>query len=363
MGRDGKIKVLIIDGCSDSREVLVKVLEADSDISVIGTTDSGEQALDFLAKHKPDIVTTDIKLPGMDGLETTSKIMKSYPLPIVVITSMEGLKDRQATLRSLSAGAMTVLAKPRPAEHAEFDKDARSIVNMVKELSEVKIMTRQRSSSTNDTHSTDISQRVAKLSKSNLIGTTRIIAIGASTGGPAALKSILAQLPSTWPLPIVVAQHIVPGFAEALVSFLDQSCQLAVQLVSDNATIQPGNVYIIPTEGKPKIGRRGKLQISEIEDTDNSSRSIDDMFDAISEAYGDTAIGILLTGMGKDGAAGLARMRVKGAMTIAQDEESSIVFGMPGEAVKLGAAEYLLSPHEIVDLLLSHAKTLNSVPK
>ena len=343
------IKVLIVEDSPVARELLKHVLGSDPDIEVIGVATNGQEAIDLLSLKRPDVITMDVIMPKMDGLEATRKIMASRPLPIVVVSASFKKAEVDKTFKALEAGAVAVLQKPRGKDLGIPGSDAEKLIRTVKAMSQVRVVRRW------DTPSSAGGVRnflVPELSK-NPRRDTKVVVIGASTGGPGVIQSILAGLPREFPAPILLVQHISPGFTQGLVDWLDSSCVLHLHVAVDGERARPGNVYVAPDGAEMTIDRRLNIRLLDSESTNGNVSSVSCLFRSVAEAVGAKAIGVLLTGMGRDGARGLKLMRDRGAVTIAQNKETSIVYGMPGEAIRLGAAEHSLSPRQIVHMLKS----------
>jgi two-component system, chemotaxis family, protein-glutamate methylesterase/glutaminase len=341
------IKVLIVDDSPVATALLKHILSSDPQIEVIGTASNGEEAIVFAETEKPDLITMDIIMPRMDGFQATRKIMEANPVPILVVSASVKREEVNKTWRAVEAGAVGVLEKPSYADMGVPDGNAAKLVETVKVMSQVKTVRRWKKTSENDQIAS--SQKILKQDRAKK--EIKIVAIGASTGGPQALKQILSQLPKSFKLPILLVQHIAAGFTEGFANWMNTASALPVHLATDGEQPRPGHVYVAPDSHHMKIGRNGKISLSADADDNGIKPSVASLFRSVAEVYGSHAIGVLLTGMGRDGANELNLMKIKGAITIAQDKQSSMVFGMPGEAVKIGAAKYSLSPDKIAEML------------
>ena len=341
------IKVLIVDDSPVATALLKHILNSDPQIEVIGTASNGEEAIVFTETEKPDLITMDIIMPRMDGFQATRKIMEATPVPILVVSASVKREEVNKTWRAVEAGAVGVLEKPSYADMGIPNGNAEKLIQTVKVMSQVKTVRRWKKTSENDPITS--SQKILKQdrAKKNL----KIVAIGASTGGPQALKQILSQLPKSFKLPVLLVQHIAPGFTEGFANWMNTASALPVHVAFDGEQPLPGHVYVAPDLHHMKIGRNGKIALSADEEDNGIKPSVASLFRSVAEVYGSGAIGVLLTGMGRDGATELNLMKIKGAVTIAQDKESSMVFGMPGEAMKIGAAKYSLPPDKIAEML------------
>jgi two-component system, chemotaxis family, protein-glutamate methylesterase/glutaminase len=345
------IKVVVVEDSSVARELLVQMLSSDPDITVAGTARDGFEAVDVVRRVKPDVVTMDVNMPGMSGFEATRRIMESTPVPIVIITTSWDPENRAMSFRAMEAGAVTILKKPRGIGHADFRLDARHIINTVKGMSEIKVVTRTaRKSPPKRPRGADAGSRSAApwMDPQRV----RIVALGVSTGGPVVLQDILARIPASFPVPIVVVQHIAEGFIGSLAEWLNNDSPLDVRVAKHGERLLAGSVYMAPGAKNMRIDRFGKISLDGPLSPSGPCPSVAALFSSVADLYRAESAGVLLTGMGRDGAAELKVMRDKGAITFAQDRESSTVFGMPGEAVRLDAARYVFPPERIAEALV-----------
>jgi len=341
------IRVLLVEDSVVTREYLSHLLQEDPEIEVAGTARDGIEAVEQAQRLKPDLVLMDVHMPRMNGYDATRQIMERSPAPIVMISASIDQDEVAMTFAALEAGALTVLPKPLGPSHPLHADSARKVLETVKLMAEVKVVRRwPRRETPAPPSPIDPGER-----------RIRLVAIGASTGGPPAVAQILKGLPADLGFPILFVQHIAAGFAAGLVEWLRQVTPLSVKLAEPDETVKPGTVYVATDGEQMGITRQGRIRISHEPAADGFCPSVSYLFESAAEAYGRAALGILLTGMGRDGAAGLRRLRDTGALTIVQDEESSVVFGMPQEAIRLGAAEKVLNPAEICQAIRSLATT------
>ena len=342
------IRVLLVEDSVVTREYLSHILGEDPAIEVVGTARDGVEAVEQAQRLKPDLVLMDVHMPRMNGYEATRQIMERSPAPIVMISASLDQGEVAMTFAALEAGALTVLPKPVGPGHPLYADSTRKVVETVKLMAEVKVVRRwpKRDSPPAPIPSLDAGER-----------RVRLVAIGASTGGPPAVAEILKGLPADLGFPILFVQHIAPGFAGGLVEWLRQVTPLAVKLAEPDELVQAGSVYVAGDGAQMGITRQGRIRVTNEAAPDGFCPSVSHLFESAAEAYGRAALGVLLTGMGRDGAAGLRRLREAGGLTIAQDEESSVVFGMPQEAIRLGAAEKVLNPSEIGQAIRALART------
>lgn len=347
------IRVLIVDDMATIRMALRFILESDPELSVAGAVGNGEEALAFCRKSRPDIITMDINMPGMGGYEAIRQIMSETPCPIVVITGIESQHLMDVSFKALALGALTVLPKLRG--FSPDDAEAKSLIQQIKIMAGVKVVRRSlRTGSPPAMTDKPVVQPAApakdpvsiKLQKE-----AQLVAIGLSTGGPPALQTILNNLPSSFPLPIVVVQHISQGFMFGLAGWLSSVTPFRCKVGELGETIVPGTVYLAPDNTHLTFKGSSNLWHDGSEPVDGHRPSATVLLESVAQNFGAKAIGLLLTGMGKDGARGLKAMHEAGAYTIAQDEASSLVFSMPKAAIELNAVNEVLSLNQIAPRL------------
>jgi len=331
------IRVLVADDSATVREFLAYLLGEDPALEVVGTARDGLEAVAEAERLRPDIISMDAHMPRMNGFEATRQIMERAPTPIVIVSGSISREEVTLTFEALKAGALTVVDKPGGPGHPHHAESARRLVETLKLMAEVKVVRRH------PRRELPVPPSPPSVRPDRKV---RLIAIGASTGGPAVLAEILARLPGNLAAPILVVQHISPGFTTGLAEWLGQATRLTVKLAERRESVRSGAVYLAPDRCQLGIARDGRIQLAE-EPVDGFCPSASYLFQSVAEAYGSATIGVLLTGMGRDGAKGLKRLRKAGGVTIAQDEETSVIFGMPAEAIRLGAAQYVLSPEQI----------------
>jgi len=340
------IRVLIVEDSPVVAQMLSYILCSDPAISVLGIASDGEEAIAMTALLRPDIVTMDIHMPGIDGFEATRRIMENTPVPIIIVSSSYDPSEITKSFRAIEAGALSIMSKPVGIGHPFYEKQARELINTVKALSDIKVVTRKR-------RIAPAGEVITKMEKEIARQEIRMIAIGASTGGPPVIQTILAGLPKDLPVPITIVQHIAQGFTAGFVSWLSDTTGFIVRVSENGENCLPGNVYVAPDNAHMVVDHGGRIMLNN-DPPDNGLRpSVAHLFSSTARVFREKAVGVLLTGMGKDGAEELKMMRDMGAATIAQDRESSIVFGMNGEAVRLGAAQYVLPAVRIAAALTS----------
>ena len=348
------INVLIVDDSAVVRQHLKDVLESDKDIRVMGTAKDGEEAVRFVQEKKPDVITMDINMPNMNGFEATRKIMETNPVPIVIVTASYDRSDVEKSFHSMEAGALAIIEKPFGEGHPHSKETQNDLVQTVKLMSEVKVVRRWKRE--RERQSEAIDKKVSDKGLKKRDKKIKIVAIGASTGGPPIIQTILSGLKKGYPAPILVVQHISKGFLEGLVEWLRQSTGLPVHIAKHGEELLPGHIYFARDDYHLGVDKDGRLRLSREEIENGLRPSVSYLFRSIINSFDGEAVGILLTGMGKDGAMEMKMMKDNGAVTIAQDRESSVVYGMPGEAVRLDGATYVLSPEEIAPTLEALAR-------
>ena len=344
------IKVLVVEDSPAVREFLVHILGSGPDIQVVGTANNGEEALEAVKRYRPDVITMDIHMPKMDGLEATRRIMETDPTPIVIVSGSTDPHDVAMTFRAMEAGALAMLRRPAGIGHPDHETTARELVQTVKLMAEVKVVRRWP-----QTRREPVLPPAAKALLEKIPAKIKVIAIGASTGGPPVLQTILAMLPRDFPLPVLIVQHMASGFITSFVEWLAQSSSLPVHVAMHGEYLVPGHVYVAPDEFQMMVANGGKIVLTQDKPESGLRPSVSYLFRSLAAVYGGDAVAGLLTGMGRDGAEELRLLKEKGAVTFAQDKDSSVVHGMPGEAIKLDAATFILAPDKIAAVLTSLA--------
>jgi len=340
------VRVFVVEDSPVAQEFLVHILNSDPEIEVIGTANNGEEAIAALEHKKPDVITMDIHMPKMNGMDATRRIMETDPVPIVIVSASWDPKEVEKTFFAIEAGALACVSKPAGMGHPDHKASVKELIQTVKLMSEVKVVKRwpryrQVTSAPSITPpvAVDIERIPAKV---------RIVAIGASTGGPTVLQTLLAGLPSDCPVPILIVQHMAQGFTNGFGEWLSKTTGFPVHIAADGENLLPGHAYIAPCEFHMGVVSTNQIALSKDLPENGLRPSVSYLFRSVARVFGQSAVGILLTGMGKDGAEELRLMKEKGAVTIAQNKESSVVYGMPGEAARLDGATYVLSPDKII---------------
>jgi two-component system chemotaxis response regulator CheB len=340
------IRVLIVDDSPTVCEALRTIIECDPQLQVVGTALNGQEAIKKVAQLEPDIVTMDFAMPGMDGLQVIKHIMAYHPTPILVISSIiRRESDRNRVFEAMQYGALDVVDK-LPLYTGD---SANQLRQRLKTLARIQVITHPLAK---------FEPRFERRSQSQLPTTKgssqkQILAIVSSTGGPQALMNILGALPSSLPCGVVIVQHISDGFDRGLADWLGTGTQLSVKLAEHNDVIRPGTVYIAPTKKHMRVATGGIVHLTDEAPCDGQKPSGTILFESVGETYGDRAVCAILTGMGRDGAEGLRQVRARGGYVVAQDEETSVVFGMPKVAIELGLVNTIQPLSAIPGVILS----------
>ncbi len=345
------IRVLLVEDSPIALTVLKRILDSSPEIEIVGTASTGVEALALIPTAQPDVLCTDFFMPEMDGLQLTSQVMANCPLPILVISASVQEEDTHRIFRLLEAGAVDILPKPRVGLDLEDLQLRQALIDKVKILSGVRVF-KKRSRPALPKRSSRLTAAPASVATSVVRRNPKIVAVGASTGGPIALQELFSPLPADFPLPIVCVQHISLGFLQGLIDWLSATCALPIKIAQDGERPAPGHIYFPPERQHLEIDSRGRLTYSLLPPVDGHRPSVTATFSAVAQFYGRRSVGILLTGMGRDGADGLKKIAEAGGLTIAQDEATSVVFGMPKEAIASGAAQHILPIQKIAPTLL-----------
>jgi len=352
-----KIRVLVVDDSAVVRQSLSSILESDPDISVIGTAADPIIAVKKIMKEIPDVITLDIEMPRMDGLTFLRKIMSQHPIPVVVISSLT-TAGTEVAMKALEYGASEIIGKPAMNAAQFFNESKILLCDAVKAASKAKLKRKTIATSKSvvqPKYSADVIIEKASAYK-RIINTDKIIVLGASTGGTEAIRHFLAQMPEKSP-GIAIVQHMPEGFTKSFANGLNNTCKLEVKEAEDGDRLYQGRVLIAPGNKHMLLKRVGKEYSVEVKEGPLVNRhrpAVDVLFRSAARYAGRNTLGILLTGMGNDGAKGLLELKENEAHTIAQDEQSSVVFGMPKEAIKLDAADKILPLNKIAPYIISN---------
>ena len=394
-GAGRMIRVLCVDDSALIRELMAEIINAQPDMQVVATAPDPLVARDLIKRHEPDVLTLDVEMPRMDGLDFLERLMRLRPMPVVMVSSLTE-RGGEITLRALELGAVDFVSKPRLGIRGGMLEYAETIADKIRAAARARVRPAGRAvtspsagsaqagsvlSTSALSNSTLSNPDQSSLSQSNpypssladrsvaasvsqdtaaaasrrpLLSSEKLIAVGASTGGTEAIRAVLQSLPADAPA-ILVTQHMPPGFTRSFAERLNGLCRIAVKEAAHGERILPGHAYIAPGDAHLTLSRSGANYVVTLDQRPPVNRhrpSVDVLFDSVARVAGRNAVGVILTGMGRDGARGLLQMREAGAHTIAQDEQSCVVYGMPREAVELGAAQSVLPLSRISGQLL-----------
>ncbi|MBP8184863.1 MAG: chemotaxis response regulator protein-glutamate methylesterase [Pseudomonas sp.] len=346
------IKVLVVDDSALIRALLKEIIQADPELELVGVAPDAYVARDLIKQLNPDVLTLDVEMPRMDGLTFLEKLMHGRPMPVVMISSLTE-RGSEATFRALELGAVDFVAKPKLGIREGMQAYAEEICDKLKAASMSRVRARPAAAGP--------TERSAEAKSSGqprpIIGTEKIIAIGASTGGTEAIKDVLLGMPADSP-GIVITQHMPPGFTRSFAERLNRLTRLTVSEAQGGERILPGHAFIAPGDKHLLVERSGANYVIRLSDAPAVRRhkpAVDPMFSSVAQCAGRNVIAAILTGMGKDGAQGMLEIRQAGGYTVAQDEATCVVYGMPREAVSVGAAEEVLPLNDIAGALLQQA--------
>jgi two-component system chemotaxis response regulator CheB len=342
-----KTKVLIVDDSALIRSVMSEIVNSQPDMEVVGVAPDPLVARELIKKTNPDVLTLDVEMPKMDGLDFLEKLMRLRPMPVLMVSSLTE-RGSEITMRALELGAVDFVTKPKISIQSGMREYTELITDKIRAASRARIKPRS-------VHTNTASVVLPQL-RSPLTSSEKLIIIGASTGGTEAIREFLMQMPSDCP-GILIAQHMPEGFTTSFAKRLDSLCKISVAEAAGGERVLPGHAYIAPGHSHLLLARSGANYVTKIEQTPPVNRhrpSVDVLFRSAAEAAGKNAVGVILTGMGKDGAAGMLEMKTAGAYNFAQDEATCVVFGMPREAIALGAAQEIGALTALPGMVLGH---------
>ncbi len=340
-GNRPPIRIVVVDDSPTMRELLVALFQNLDDIQVVGTGANGEDAVRLVSRLSPNLLLMDVSMPKLDGLAATTKIMRETPTPIILLSASMKHSDVDLTFQALQAGALTVLSKPGVDDPGACE----NILQNVRTMSGVPVIHHWGRKA----NQLPV-QREAKVALPGKLPEIDVIGIAASTGGPGALALVLGQLDDQYPLPVIVVQHISPGFCGGLAEWISTRTRLRVEVAGHGDALQPGVLFIAPDDYHLQVDERGILELNKHAPYKGLRPSANYLFDSLARVFGPRALGVILTGMGDDGCNGLEALHQAGGLTIAQNAESCVVYGMPGEAVSRNLIDYSLSPEKISEV-------------
>lgn len=348
----GILKIVVVDDSAIFRKLLVHLLEMDHGFTVSGTATNGAEAIELIRNVRPDVVLMDINMPGMDGFETTTEIMCTTPTPVIIISGDYNSAEVAKTFRALEVGAVDIMPKPPSPAHPDFKTEMSRMITRIRLMAEVKVIRRAaipRKKESPAPYSTPARNNVTAVP--HVKSEPAIIGIGASAGGPIVIQQILKGLSPGVSIPIVMVQHIEPAFTEGFAQWLEQTTGRRITIATDGMKLSSNMIVLPPPDRHLGFRMQHVLEVSPAPPERGLRPSVNHLFDSLAAVYGSSALGIILTGMGADGATGLKKMLINGAVTIAQDFASSMIHGMPGEAIKAEAARYVFSPDQMIEYL------------
>jgi two-component system, chemotaxis family, protein-glutamate methylesterase/glutaminase len=349
------VRVLIVDDSAVTREILTALLNSDLEIRVIGQASTGAEAVEMTATLRPDLVMMDLMMPSMDGMEATRRIMARNPTPVLFLSSFFDKQGTYSRADAIAAGALDVVEKPALMPDWRWHHAAGKLVQKVKSLAKVPVIAHIHGAR-------KLLAQQASPHESFARPASDVVAIGASSGGPRVIEALLSSLPSTFALGIVVVQHMTDGFTTSMLRWLQERCALQIKVAEEGDAIVPRRVLFTPETRHMVVGIGGRVHLSDAEPVNGHRPSIDVTFQSVARVYGARSAGVLLTGMGSDGAQGLLSIRRAGGVTMAQDEESSPIFGMPRAAIEIGAAQQVMPPADIIRRLnVLHVERVRSL--
>lgn len=333
--RDGRIRVLVAEDSTTVRRLLVALFASDPAFEVVGEVTNGADAVAEAVALRPDLITMDVQMPLMDGLDATKAIMREAPTPILIVSAAASRADAGLSFSAMQAGALMVVPKPEPPAHPDFEAQRAQFLGMARAMAGVKVVRRWQPGGVRPSRATlrPTGRRGAR---------PQCLALAASTGGPAALRRILDDLPRDLPVPVLVVQHMARGFMDGLAAWLGASVALRVVVPRDGDAPVPGTVYLAPDDRHLALSDDGRVALLDTAAVGGFRPAADVLFDAVARVHGASAVAAILTGMGRDGVDGLAALHAAGGRVLAQDEATSVVYGMAQEAVRAGVVDEIL---------------------
>ncbi|MFH1416169.1 MAG: chemotaxis-specific protein-glutamate methyltransferase CheB [Elusimicrobiota bacterium] len=339
------LRVLVVDDSITAREIISSILESDPMVKVVGEARNGREAIELTRRLKPDLITMDIKMPVMDGIEATKYIMAYIPTPIVIISQSAFNEGNAYVFQALEHGALEILEKPDPNEWKDIPKIGEKLIKDIKTLSKVPVITHIGGKKL-------LKKRKTSKSDTPEAPPLKVVAVASSTGGPTALLSMLSKIPLETRSSILIVQHIAEGFVEGLSEWLDSKCKIKVKLAQNGEKIEQGTAYIAPCSIHMVVTKDNTISFTDDPPVNSLKPAADLLFYSVAEQYGEYSIGVVLTGMGKDGAEGSAEIKRAGGSVLVQDESSCLVYGMPKATVEMGVVDMISPLSSIGDNLM-----------
>jgi two-component system chemotaxis response regulator CheB len=347
------VRVLIVDDSAFMRNALSSMLAGDPGITVVGTARDGQEALEKIPLLKPDVVTMDIEMPRMDGLTALKNVMERHPLPVIMVSSLTA-EGAEATLQALDLGAVDFIPKNLSELSVNIMRIKEILVEKIKQFGRIRVAMGLLKKRPLPRQTEPVKYNVTIRTAERRVG---IVAIGTSTGGPGALQQIIPVLPKDFPVPVVIAQHMPPNFTKAFAERLNQLSKITVKEAEEGESLQPGMVFVAPGRGHMRLKRFGaidtRVTISELRDDFIYRPSVDALTMSVAELYPGRSLGIILTGMGNDGLKGLGAMKKSGGKIYAQDENTSVIYGMPKAVIEAGLADKILPLEEMAGEIIN----------
>lgn len=346
-----KIKVLIIDDSALIRSILTEIIRSQADMEVVGVAPDPIVAREMIKQCNPDVLTLDVEMPKMDGLDFLEKLMRLRPMPVIMVSSLTE-RGSEITMRALELGAVDFVTKPKLSIQSGMNEYAHVITDKIRAASKARVRARTIASGVHSGQALSVLPSV----RNPLVSSEKLVIVGASTGGTEAIKNFLVQMPSDCP-GILITQHMPEGFTKSFATRLNGLCKISVSEAQGGERILPGHAYIAPGHSHLLLARSGANYVTELSSADPVNRhrpSVDVLFRSAAKFAGKNAVGVILTGMGKDGAEGMLEMKNSGAYNFAQDEATCVVFGMPREAIAVGAVNEVVPLNELSHRVLHY---------
>lgn len=340
--KKSNIRVVIIDDSPTMRNLLASIL-SEAGMNVLATGNDGFDAVRLVKELKPDVLTMDIRMPNMDGLEATRRIMREQPTPVVIVTGSLKYQDMDLAFQAMRAGALAVVNKPGLSDPQTCEK----VVQAVQNMADVHVIHHWGKAQAVSPQVKALEKEISRLVDISRYPDLRVVGIASSTGGPSALAAVLSDLPADYPFPVMVVQHVSPGFTSGLVEWLGSVTKMQVDVGTHGDKLKPGTIVFAPDDYHLQVNQNGEIELSHAAAYKGLRPSANPLFESLARHYGKRAVGVILTGMGDDGANGMELLHQAGGLTVAQDKKSCVVYGMPHEAVLRNAVDAQMNLEEI----------------